>query len=58
MSPDKNLQKQLKQIIVTNESEDERLFRDIKRPDMEKFRLFMQMLRTNNALKNVKITHK
>ncbi len=58
MSPDKNLQKQLKQIIVTNESEDERLFRDINRPDMEKFRLFMQMLRTNSALKNVKITHK
>jgi hypothetical protein len=47
-----------KQIIVINESEDERLRRDIYRPDMEKFQLFMQMLRNNAVYKKAKITHK
>jgi hypothetical protein len=39
-------------------SEEERLRRDIYRPDMEKLRLFTQMLRTNALLKRAKITHK
>jgi hypothetical protein len=39
------------------ESEAERLRRDIFRPDMEKFKLFTQMLRTNALYKKAKITH-
>ncbi|WP_262710292.1 hypothetical protein [Mucilaginibacter psychrotolerans] len=33
--------------------EEERLIRDVYRPDMEKFRLFTQMLRTNLAPKKL-----
>lgn len=47
-----------KQIVIVNESEDERLLRDIYRPDKEKFQLFMQMLRNNAIYKKAKITHK
>jgi hypothetical protein len=36
----------------------ERLKRDMNRPDMEKFRLFMQMLRRNQLLKKAVIHHK
>ncbi len=36
----------------------ERLKRDIYRPDMEKLRLFTQMLRNNALLKKAKVTHK
>jgi len=39
-------------------SETERLKRDIYRPDMEKLRLFTQMLRTNKLLKKAVIHHK
>jgi len=39
-------------------TETERLKRDIYRPDMEKFRLFTHMLRTNALLKRVVIRHK
>ena len=54
-----NAEKQVPQqedIILTNERE--RLIKDIYRPDMEKFRLFTQMLRNNVLLKKASITHK
>jgi hypothetical protein len=38
-------------------SEEERLKKDIYRPDMEKLSLFTQMLRRNALLKKAKITH-
>lgn len=41
-----------------NEGEIDRLKRDIYRPDIEKLKLFTQMLRTNALLKRAKITHK
>ena len=41
-----------------NEREIDRLKRDIYRPDMEKLKLFTQMLRTNTLLKKAKVTHK
>lgn len=44
------------QLTLTNEYE--RLKRDVYRPDMEKFRLFTQMLRTNKKLKQAVIHHK
>ncbi|MEO6851284.1 MAG: hypothetical protein ABI203_09805 [Mucilaginibacter sp.] len=43
---------------LTPISEIERLKKDIYRPDMEKFRLFTQMLRTNALLKKAIIRHK
>jgi len=39
-------------------TEAERLKRDIYRPDIEKFRLFTDMLRRNILLKKVNIRHK
>jgi len=39
-------------------TETERLKRDIYRSDMEKFRLFTDMLRRNILLKKVNIRHK
>lgn len=42
----------------SNEGEVVRLRRDIYRPDMEKLKLFTQMLRTNALFKKAKITHK
>jgi len=42
--------------IILNETE--RLKRDIYRSDMEKFKLFTQMLRTNVLLKKAVIRHK
>jgi hypothetical protein len=41
-----------------NEEEIERLRRDIYRPDMDKLRLFTQMLRVNTLFKKAKVTHK
>ena len=41
-----------------NEGEIDRLRRDIYRPDMEKFKLFTQMLRANALFKKAKVTHK
>jgi hypothetical protein len=38
--------------------ETERLRRDIFRPDMEKFKLFTKMLRTNALFNRAKVTHK
>ena len=54
------MQKQEKEPIETSmtEAEIERLKRDIYRPDMEKFRLFTQMLRRNAQLKKAVIRHK
>jgi hypothetical protein len=39
-------------------TETERFKRDIYRPDMEKFRLFTEMLRRNALLKKAIIRHK
>ena len=50
------IKKQQSEIILTNETE--RLKQDIFRSDMEKFRLFTQMLRNNMLLKKASITHK
>jgi hypothetical protein len=47
-----------KQIVIINESEEDRLLRKINRPDMEKFLSFTKMLRKNRMLKLAKITHK
>jgi len=54
------MQKQDKEPIETKmtEAEIERLKRDIYRPDMEKFRLFTEMLRRNAVLKKAVIQHK
>ena len=54
------MQKQDKEPIETpmTEAEIKRLKRDIYRPDMEKFRLFTQMLRRNAQLKKAVIRHK
>jgi len=43
---------------LSPDSETERLRRDIYRPDMEKLKLFTQMLRANALFKKAKITHK
>jgi hypothetical protein len=43
---------------LSTESEIERLRRDIYRPDMEKLKLFAQMLRANALYKKAKVTHK
>ena len=50
--------KRIDQVPASIESEAERLHRDIFRPDMEKFKLFTSMLRTNMLYKRAKITHK
>jgi hypothetical protein len=41
-----------------SEAEKERLRRDIYRSDMDKLRLFTQMLKTNALFKKAKISHK
>jgi len=46
------------QIRVVNLSEEERLRRDIYRPDKEKFLLLVQMFRNNALYKRAKVTHK
>lgn len=38
--------------------EDERLLRDIYRPDIEKFHLFTRMLRREQLFKKARVTHK
>ncbi len=43
---------------LPNNGEMERLRRDIYRPDMEKLKLFTQMLRTNALYAKAKVTHK
>ena len=42
----------------SNEGELDRLKRDIYRPDIEKLKLFTQMLRTNALFKKAKVSHK
>ncbi|WP_341835971.1 hypothetical protein WJU16_24420 [Chitinophaga pollutisoli] len=54
----KNDQQTARQIVLVFADETERLRRDIYRSDIEKLQLFTQMLRTNNLLKKVKVTHK
>ena len=39
-------------------AEEQRMLKDIFRPDIEKFRLFTAMLRNNAILKKAVITHK
>jgi len=39
-------------------NEEQRLRKDIFRPDLEKLHLFTQMLRINNLFKKARITHK
>jgi hypothetical protein len=39
-------------------TEEDRLRKDIYRPDMEKLHLFTQMLRINNLFKKARVTHK
>jgi hypothetical protein len=43
---------------TSDEGELERLRRDMYRPDIEKLRLFTQMLRVNALYKKAKVTHK
>lgn len=43
---------------LSTESEVERLRRDIYRPDIEKLKLFAQMLRANSLYKKAKVIHK
>ncbi|MFD0748858.1 hypothetical protein ACFQZS_01810 [Mucilaginibacter calamicampi] len=54
------MQKQDKEHIepAMTEAEIERLKRDVYRPDMEKFRLFTDMLRRNAILKKALIRHR
>lgn len=54
----KNDRQTARQIVLVSADETERLRRDIYRSDIEKLQLFTQMLRTNNLLKKVKVTHK
>jgi hypothetical protein len=58
MPTEETPQKTDMQTVIATLSEDERLRRDIYRPDKEKFLLFTQMLRRNVMFKNAKITHK
>jgi hypothetical protein len=51
-------QESQKQATISVRIEEERLREDIYRPDMEKFRLFTKMLRTNALYKRAKISHK
>ena len=53
--------KSIEKVVIhhsSTEDEIERLRRDIYRPDIEKLKLFTQMLRTNALFKKAKITHK
>jgi hypothetical protein len=50
--------KQQTNSTIFAETEADRLRRDMFRPDMEKFKLFTQMLRNNAIYKRAKITHK
>ncbi len=43
---------------ISEESEMERLRRDVFRPDMEKLQLFTKMLRANALYKKAKVSHK
>ena len=58
MSPGNKLPPQAILNPVSSKSEIERLRRDIYRPDMEKLKLFTQMLRTNALYARAKVTHK
>lgn len=53
-----NVQIAISHSTPLNNAEAERLRKDIYRPDMEKLKLFTQMLRTNALFKKAKITHK
>ena len=52
------MKKAARQATEPAESDRERLLRDIYRPDMEKFKLFTEMLRRNALLKKAVIRHK
>ena len=50
--------KESSETYITNVSDNERLRRDVFRSDMDKFKLFTKMLRTNSVLNKAVITHK
>jgi hypothetical protein len=56
--PDRNNDPSKNLAPPITDAELERLRRDIYRSDMEKLRLFTQMLRNNSLLKKAKIIHK
>ena len=56
--PKQESSEQETQTIILSELEKERLRKDVFRPDMEKFQLFTNMLRTNKMYNGVKVTHK
>lgn len=58
MAAEKKPANRVRENSTLNEAEIERLRRDIYRPDMDKLRLFTQMLRVNTLFKKAKITHK
>ncbi|RZK86550.1 MAG: hypothetical protein EOO98_15525 [Pedobacter sp.] len=53
-----NILKEPAVAYLTELSEEERLKRDVYRSDMDKLKLFTQMLRNNKILKKAVITHK
>lgn len=58
MAAEKKSAQSVSENSTPNEGEIERLRRDVYRPDMEKLRLFTQMLRVNALFKKAKVTHK
>jgi hypothetical protein len=58
MAAEKKSAKPVEGDSTPDQGEIERLRRDIYRPDMDKFRLFTQMLRVNTLFKKAKVTHK
>ncbi|MHA4895854.1 hypothetical protein ACXZ1K_13960 [Pedobacter sp. PWIIR3] len=54
----KNIVKEPSESYINNLTDEERLRRDVFRSDMDKLRLFTEMLRTNKILKKAVITHK
>jgi hypothetical protein len=52
------IQEQASTPKVSAMDEQEKLLRDIYRPDIEKLHLFTQMLRVNALFKKAKVSHK
>ena len=45
-------------VELSEQSEEQRLYTNITRPDIEKFKLFTRMLRNNAVLKKAIVSHK
>ena len=58
MSVDKKSIPKAELTPLSTNGEMERLRQDIYRPDREKLKLFIQMLRANTLFKKAKVTHK